>query len=74
MTLYEGDSVTVTCTDTDNSVEGVVHRMSGNILSVLINPAVPPIIMSLEHPGFYVGRQGGMEFTVGERKKTSKFS
>jgi len=74
MTLNEGDKIIVTCTDTNNSVEGVVHRRNGNTLWVLINPAVPAIGMHLTHPGFYVGKQGGMEFTVGNREKTSKIS
>jgi|TARA_B110000263_G_C14985819_1_gene363681 hypothetical protein len=63
----EGDKVLVTCTDTEISIEGTVHKLNGDTVWVVINPNVPVIGMRKVHPGFYVGSSGGMEFTIGVR-------
>jgi len=68
MSYYEGDKVEVTCTDTDQTMQGEIHRAKGNTLWVVINPNVPVIPLSLSKSGLYVGNAAGMEFTVGRAK------
>lgn len=56
------DTVTIECTDTDQTMEAQVVRMHGERVDVM----VAGLILSLRRtkPGIYVGSRSGMEFVL----------
>ena len=59
------DLVTVTCTDTDKTMEGAILRIRGEWIDV----SVGELILNLRRarPGIWVGTQASMEFVVKSR-------
>lgn len=56
------DRVTVTCTDTDKTMQGTVVRLRGDHADVSVGDLV--ISLRRSKPGLWVGSRAGMEFVV----------
>ncbi|MFX4220978.1 MAG: hypothetical protein ACMVO3_08295 [Thalassobaculum sp.] len=56
------DTVTVECTDTDQTMEAQVIRMQGDRVDVMVSGLT--LSLRRTRPGIYVGNRGGMEFVL----------
>jgi len=54
--------VSVTCTDTDKSLQGTVVRMRGDWADVTVGDLL--ISLRRSKPGLWVGSKAGMEFVI----------
>lgn len=56
------DTVSVECTDTEQTLDGKVTRLQGDRLEVMVSGFI--LALRRTKPGLYVGSRGGMEFVV----------
>lgn len=59
------EAVTVTCTDTDKTMQGTVVRLNGERAEVTVGDLL--IGLRRTKPGLWVGTRAGMEFVVKSR-------
>ena len=60
------ETVTVECTDTDQTLQGQVVRLHGDRVDVMVQGMV--LNLRQTKPGLYVGNRSGMEFVVRSRR------
>jgi len=56
------ETVTVECTDTEQTLEGQIVRLQGERVDVMVSGVI--LTLRRAKPGIYVGTRGGMEFVV----------
>ena len=57
--------VTLTCTDTGKDAAGIIVRIVGSRVYVMLNDGGNLLVsLNMQKPGLYVGSQSGLEFVM----------